>query len=122
MSGSTSDPAPKERQVLGAPERALRCPAKQLQKKFKHAQDFGVTSDYNPENARLFERALLAHVQDEATQIIAGTYRGKPVTHFFNPSSHLNVVRDANGDFETGWRLSPEQERHVLANGSLGGG
>jgi hypothetical protein len=122
MSGSTSGPAPEKRQEAEASARSIRFPAKQLQKKFKHALNFGVTGDYNPENAKAFERALLAHARDETTQLIVGTYRSKPVTHFFNPGSHLNVIRDATGDFETGWRLNPEQERHLLENGSLGGG
>ena len=122
MSGNTSGPVPGQRQVPGAPARSLTISDRQLQKKFKHAQDFGVTGPYNPEGAKAFEGAILAHVQDQTTQLIEGTFRGKSVTHFFNPRSHLNVVRDENGAFETGWRLNTEQEKHVLANGSLGGG
>lgn len=95
----------------------------QLQKKFpKHAQVFGVSGNYCAENAAAFEKALRAHVQDETTQVIPGTYRRKPVTHFFNPHTKLNVIRDASDAFESGWRLNADQERCLLESGALGGG
>lgn len=40
---------------------------KQLQKKFKHASDFGVDGNWGPANAARFENALKAHVNDSAT-------------------------------------------------------
>jgi colicin D len=59
------------------------------------------------------------HVGDEATLGIPGTYRGALVTHFVNPQTGLNVIRDAQDAFVSGWRLTPTQLAHVLTRGSL---
>lgn len=37
---------------------------KQLQRKFKHAKDFGVKGNFNPENLKLFKDAILSHMKD----------------------------------------------------------
>jgi len=60
---------------------------RQIQRKFKHAADFGVRGPYSPAQARLFEQALRAHVAQQTTQAIPGTYRGEPVTHLVNPET-----------------------------------
>jgi Colicin D len=49
----------------------------QLQAKFKHAADFGVSGPWNRGSASAFEQALQAHVDDAAAMIINGTYRGQ---------------------------------------------
>ena len=67
----------------------------------------------------MFERAMRAHVEDETTVVIPGTYRGAPVTHFVNPQTGLNVMRDAQHAFVSGWRLTPAQLANVLSRGSL---
>ena len=67
----------------------------------------------------MFERAMRAHVEDETTEVIPGTYRGEPVTHFVNPQTGLNVMRDAQHAFVSGWRLTPGQLANVLSRGSL---
>lgn len=103
-------------------QRAVQFSARQLQKKFKHAPDFGVTGNYSNANAQAFQRALESHVRDAATQVIQGAYRGQTVTHYYNPNTGLNLVRNAQGAFESGWRLSPDQVLHLLRHGRLGGG
>jgi len=35
----------------------------------------------------MFERVIRAHIEDETTLMIPGTYRGEPVTHFVNPQT-----------------------------------
>lgn len=67
----------------------------------------------------MFERAMRTHVEDETTLMIPGTYRGEPVTHFVNPQRGLNVMRDAQHAFVSGWRLSPVQLANVLSRGRL---
>ncbi len=62
------------------------------------------------------------HLDSPTTQVIQGTYRGEPVTHFFDPQTGLNVVRDAGGNFLSGWKLSPAQIKNVTTTGKLGGG
>lgn len=102
--------------------RAINISPRTLQKKFKHARDFGVNGNYNPTNATKFQEAIQRHVADKGTKVIQGTYRGDPVRHFVNPTTGLNVVKDASGNFVSGWKLSVEQLKNVISHGKLGGG
>ena len=102
--------------------RTLLFTPKQLQKKFKHAADFGIKGNYNPANANLFQQAIKLHVRNPATKMITGSYRGKTVTHFYNPSTGLNVVKDVKGYFVSGWKLNHSQIWHLINTGKLGGG
>ena len=74
---------------------------------------------YSRAQAIRFEQAMRRHVEDEATLAIMGTYRGEPVTHFVNPQTDVNVMRDAQNTFVSGWRLTPAQLVRVLTRGSL---
>lgn len=103
-------------------QRVVTFSARQLQSKFKHAGDFGVRGNYSRANGEALQRAIEAHVRDAGTQVIQGTYRGQQATHFYNPTTGLNVIRDARGAFQAGWRLSRAQVEHLLRNGALGGG
>ena len=94
---------------------------KQLQSKFKHAADFGVTGNYSKANAADFNAAIQQHLNAAGTQTIRGTYRGDAVTHFVDPQTGLNVI-SRDGAFVSGWRLNADQLSNVLRNGSLGGG
>ena len=67
----------------------------------------------------MFERVICAHIEDETTLMIPGTYRGEPVTHFVNPQTGLHVMRDIQGTFVSGWRLTLVQLTNVLVRGSL---
>jgi hypothetical protein len=95
--------------------------ARQLQSKFKHASDFGVPGNYNPQNAQAFQNALETHIQSPGTQQIVGTYRGtQNVIHYYDPSTGLNVMVDATtNDFISGWRLSPDQIINLLNHGNV---
>lgn len=55
---------------------------RQLQKEFKHAADFNVSSKYNLQTAVAFEAAIKAHLQNPRMQAITGSYRSQPVTHY----------------------------------------
>ncbi|WP_218080639.1 colicin D domain-containing protein [Anthocerotibacter panamensis] len=92
---------------------------KQLQKKFKHAVDFGITGSFNSENAQLLRSAIETHIRDSSTKMISGMYRGQNVVHFVNPQSGLNVIRDLSGNFLSGWKLNSQQLNYVLTKGSL---
>jgi len=105
--------------VSAAAPRTITFAARQLQRKFKHAADFGVTGKYSRRQATMFEWAMRAHVEDEMTLVIPGTYRAEPVTHFVNPQTGLNVMRDAQDAFVSGWRLTPVQLVNVLTRKSL---
>ena len=92
---------------------------KQLQKKFKHAADFGVTGNYNRANAKKFYRAIQDHLNAPGTNEIRGTYRGKPVTFHTDQNTGLTVIQNPNGGFLSGWKLNPQQLQHVVTDGKL---
>ena len=102
-------------------QQCVLCDLQQLQSKYKHAGDFGVTGNYNSDNAQAFGDAIEQHVNSQDVQEIDGTYRGNPVTFFLNPNTGLNVITDTNGNFISGWKLSPDQFNYVLTTGKLGG-
>lgn len=92
---------------------------KQLQKKFKHAADFGIQGNYNKKNAQLFKNAIAQHINNANVKTISGTYRGNPVNFFVDPSTGLNVLTTDTGKFISGWKLSSEQLNDVLTKGFL---
>ena len=65
-----------------------------LQKKFKHAGDFGVDGNYNPDKAGEFKQAIVDHVNSPGTREIVGTYRGNPVTFHVNQNTGLVVLQE----------------------------
>lgn len=94
-----------------------------MQKKFqKHAADFGVVGNWNPANAAQFKTAIEQHVNDVANDVIKGTYHHAPAIIHVNPQTGLAVITDSAGAFTSGWKLSGEQLRNVMAHGNLGGG
>jgi len=101
--------------------RTIGFPEKQIQKKFKHSPDFGVIGHFSNANAARLERAIIAHVKDRATVPIEGVYREKPATHFFNQKTRLNVVRNPDGTFRSGWKMNAQQVRYLLELKKLGG-
>jgi RHS repeat-associated protein len=110
------------RQVAKKPSSGVKFSRKQVQKKFKHADDFGVEGDYNPRSAAEFEGKLRDHIDSPDTIAIDGEYRGQPVTHYIDPKTGKNVIVDSSGNYHSSWRLNPVQEKHVLSTGKLGGG
>jgi hypothetical protein len=100
----------------------LRVTTQQLQRKFKHAPDFGVDGNYNLTNASRYGGAINQHINSPSTQVIQGQFRGAPVTHYVDPATRLNVIADPAGNFISGWKLSPQQLEQVLKTGKLGGG
>ncbi|MDR5834405.1 colicin D domain-containing protein [Caballeronia sp. LZ034LL] len=92
----------------------------QLDKKFKHAVDFGVTGKKNGTNLEVFQQAMKSHLDSSSTQVIQGKYRwADGVTHYFNPETKLNVMADQFGNFISGWKLSPRQEYDLLSLGNV---
>ena len=96
----------------------------QLQHAFDrgHAKDFGILGNANNRTLSEFSSAVQRHVDSVNSLAIQGAFRGTPVTHFVDPTTRLNVTRDASGNFLTGWKLNPKQLESVLTNGKLGGG
>jgi RHS repeat-associated protein len=98
---------------------ALRTTTAQLGAKFKHAPDFGVTANKNTAGINEFRDALESFVSDSATVRAPGTYRNDSVILNYNPSTSQVVIQSPAGDFISGWRMSPEQLRHVVERRSL---
>ncbi|QJI32824.1 adhesin [Pseudomonas sp. ADAK18] len=95
---------------------------KQLDKKFKHASDFGVvTTKKNPETLAQYESAIKNHMGSTSTTQ-QGTYGFvKDSKVFFNSTTNNAVVLDASGNFVTGFKLSPgtQQFENFIKNGVL---
>ncbi len=81
---------------------------KQLDKKFKHASDFGVTTTKkNPTILAQYETAIKSHLADPKT-VRQGTYGFvKDSKVHFNPTTNNTVVVDKFGNFVTGYKLTP---------------
>ena len=91
---------------------------KQLQKKFKHASQFGVLGNCSSTTLRLFREELIKHMK--ANTACFGHYRNKPVYHYYDPNTKLNVMVDfITGEFISGWKLSKEQVEHMELNGRI---
>jgi hypothetical protein len=94
----------------------------QIESKYKHAADFGVTEPRGKAGFEAFENAVKQHVDDPATMHINGTYRGEPAILNYNSNNGLVVVQSPTGEFISGWRVSPAQATNILNQGKLGGG
>lgn len=78
------------------------------------------TGSWNSHNGKAFQKAILDHIQNQVTQVIHGTYRGSiSGTHHYNPESGLWVFVDHQGNFITGWKLSPEQLEYLQLTGNI---
>ena len=42
--------------------------------------------------------------------------------HFYNPKTSVNIMKDTNGNWVSGWKLSKIQREHIKLNGKIGGG
>lgn len=94
----------------------------QLEAKFKHAADFGVTEGRGASGFDAFGKAVDSFVADSGTVRVVGTYRGSPAILNYNPTTAQVVVQATDGAFVSGWQMSPAQLQNVITNGSLGGG
>jgi len=104
----------------GATSRILGFTERNLQKGFtKHGADFGLTGNWNPARASEFSATINKFINSDGVQVISGTYRGNPVTHYLSPSTGLNVIVDPTGNYVSGWRLGAEQLESVLSVGRL---
>ena len=93
---------------------------RQLQKKFKHAEVFGIKGDFNMENLTLFKKEIISHLKNPSTEFIQGTWKGDPVNHYFNPDTGLNVMfNPETKNFISGWELNPDQLKNLKERGKL---
>jgi hypothetical protein len=118
--------SPGEPGGAGAPpvieKNPLQTDRAQIEAKYKHAEDFDVTDPRGRTGFDKFENALKAVVDDPTTMHIQGAYRGQPAILNYNPGSGVCVIQSPDGQFISGFKLSPGQVQNVLGRGSLGGG
>ena len=95
---------------------------KQLDKKFKHAADFGITTTKkNAETLSQYETAIKSHMGDKATKPL-GTYGFVTDSKvFFNSNTNNVVVLDKSSNFVTGFKITPgtPQYENYMKNGVL---
>ena len=94
-------------------------PPGQLQKKFKHAVDFGINTNYSKASEAQFQQAIQDHINSGNVKAIAGTYRKDPVMHYVNQNTGLNVITKQDGTFVSAWKLNQAQLANVLGHGGL---
>jgi len=111
--------APNVKTVAKVP---INIDQRQIQKKYKHASDFGITEPWGKDGAEEFTKTVQFEVDDPNCIHIQGTYRGQPAILNYGPNDQTIVVQNVNGDFVSAWKLSDQQREHVLNNGKLGGG
>lgn len=97
-----------------------------LRRKFhKHGKHFGMEGkNFNKENAELFKQNIRDHINNPDTIPIAGKYTTGnvgDVVHYYNPKTELNVIKDMNGNYVSGWKLSEEQQEFLKLKSQIGG-
>ena len=94
----------------------------QLDRKFKHADVFGVTENNNAVGQIQFAEKIVEHIQNKDTMIIIGKYRNHNVIHYFNPETRLVVILNTDGSFLSGWEIKRKETIDTfIKTGKLGG-
>ncbi|EFM7812617.1 colicin-D [Escherichia coli] len=108
--------------MLNDPLDSGRFSRKQLDKKYKHAGDFGISdTKKNRETLTKFRDAIEEHLSDKDT-VEKGTYRREKGSKvYFNPNTMNVVIIKSNGEFLSGWKINPDADdgRIYLETGEL---
>lgn len=93
-----------------------------LRAKFdKHGKAFGLKGhSFNKATAELFKQRIVNHIRDPNTKIIIGTHRRKEqVVHYYNARTKINIMKDVNGKYVSGWKLAVKQKNSLLNKGNI---
>ncbi|GMG80712.1 SAR2788 family putative toxin [Bacillus safensis] len=90
----------------------------QLQKKFKHAVDFGVKGSYSKANAKKFETALRNHVS-RSSHVYRTKHSGQSGYVMMHLKGNKAAFFKQNGEFITGYKLSTKQKNNYVRIGEL---
>lgn len=108
--------------MVSEPLDSGRFTRKQLDKKFKHASDFGIAdTKKNRETLTEFRDAIDKHLADKGT-IEKGTYLlVKDSKVFFNSRTNNVVVISKDNSFISGWKLekNTQQYKNYIEKGIL---
>jgi len=73
---------------------------------FEYTPNANANANANANGTTAYDSGSARDVRGPNTTPIQGTYRGLPVTHYVDPNTGLNVIRDASGNFLSGWKLN----------------
>ena len=92
-----------------------------LRKKFdSHKEDFGMKGvKFNKDSADLFKIKITEHVKHPDTIAIAAKYRGEKTIHYYNHKTKINVMKDMDGNFVSGWEMYKNQINKLKINGDF---
>lgn len=100
----------------------VRFTPSQLQKKYKHAEDFGLSSNYSKQNAKAYQQAIISHLNDENTHYF-GHYRNhSDFKVYYNAQTGIALVLNEKNQFVTVFKPTDErspQLTNYLENGVL---
>lgn len=91
---------------------------KQLQKKFKHAIDFGLEGSWNKNAADKYRKALTDFINKDDTEVMHALFRKEPAIFYINKKTGLFVV-EIEGFYHSGWKLEIGQLKNFLRSGNL---
>lgn len=93
---------------------------KQLQKKFKHAEIFGIEGNFNKKKLEVFKNEITQHLRDPKTKMIKGIFRNNEVFHHFNSETKINMMFYRNSkEFLSCWKLNEKQIEHITKDGKI---
>jgi Colicin D len=81
----------------------------------KHAGDFGLSGNKNPEQLRKLKEAIDSHLVDPDTRLVQGQYRGIDAGLYFNLRTEIVVVVDSDNNVVAGFKASQAQADYILA-------
>jgi len=85
----------------------------------RHASDFGLSGNKNPQQLRKLQDAIHSHRIDPDTRLVQGQYRGRDAGLYFNSRTEIVVVVDGENNLVAGFKASAAQVGYILAIGRL---
>jgi hypothetical protein len=85
----------------------------------KHAGDFGLSGNKNPEQLQKLNDAIDSHMSDPDTKLVQGQYRGQDANLYYNSRTQNVVVTDKSNNVIAGFKTSPAQAGYINSTGRL---
>ncbi|MDR2407221.1 MAG: hypothetical protein LBE13_03800 [Bacteroidales bacterium] len=76
-----------------------------------------MTENANNANLEKLAQILDNYINKPYVSEIQGTYRGKPVTHFYDYKTQINVMVNPDGSLAGAWKLVNKQIKNLLEYG-----
>ncbi|MFK7974475.1 MAG: colicin D domain-containing protein [Rickettsiaceae bacterium] len=111
-------PDPDDKDKQGQCDQGVSLVKRQLQSKYKHAEDFGVFGNYNKVRAQEFFDAIKDFVTSDSVYKKEIIYRGEERCIYIDKNTDRGALTK-DGQFESGWQLDPKQLNDILTKGRL---